>query len=154
METGLPNLYLTRYWPFCLLTFLWFLSLNLASGVSSDDFEFVPTAQKMTAVRAKVKGESRLKSGKLPRILHQGQHNFKNHFLWVKKVKSFTQTQKTKQNYQRDFLRQRQSLFGFDVKIGGWQGNIGGLLSSWGSLCHITFSEEQKALKKKKESDG
>lgn len=55
------------YWPF-----LWFLSINLALGVSSDDFEFVPTAQKMTAVRAKVKGESRLKS-KLPRILHQGQ---------------------------------------------------------------------------------
>ena len=33
----------------------------------------MPTAQKMTAVRAKVKGESRLKS-KLPRILHQGQY--------------------------------------------------------------------------------
>ena len=69
-HTRLPNPYPTMeisYWP--ILTFLWFLSINLALGVSSDDFEFVPTAQKMTAVRAKVKGESRLKS---TRILHQG----------------------------------------------------------------------------------
>ena len=55
------------------LSFLWSISISLTIGVSSDDFEFVPTAQKMTAVRAKVKGESRLKS-KLPRILHQGQN--------------------------------------------------------------------------------